>query len=187
MAITISNCKTTSGITNTCSDILKLGGAGKTFWVGYLQDLRTPISLTQAAAITTLDFLAYGGLYRFDGQKFAHSFGYELAVASGGNKSYIQTFVYKLFANSTPEDVILQNLLLGDDIFIIGQTGNQEFKILGAGNGMSASAANQNTGTTGDSDVTDNGTLTGQEPTMPLRFDLGTYAATLARIQSYQL
>ena len=180
-------CKIGEGITNTCEAILKVGGAGKTFWVGYLSDLNTPIDISQNADITTFDFAAYGGLYRFDGQKFSHSFGYEISVAAGGNKSFIQSFIWKLLTDSTADDVVVQDMIVGDDIFIVGQDNNQRMFVLGAANGLSVSAGNQNTGTTGDSDISDNGTLTGQEPTKPLRFNLGNYAATLARIEGYEI
>lgn len=184
----MANCKITEGITNLCTDILKVGGAGKTFWVGYLSDLATPFDISQNADLTTIDFAAYGGLYRFDGQKFAHSFGYEVSVASGGNKSFIQTFVWKLFSNSTADDKVIQDLIVGDDIFIVAQDNNQRMFILGAANGLSVSAGTQNTGQTGDSDITDNGTLTGQEPTKPLRFNVNdSFAQTLTRIEGYEI
>src|SRR5690606_27019738 len=166
----MANCKITQGITNECTDILKVGGAGKTFWVGYLSDLNTQFDIDQSSDLTEMDFLAYGGLYRFDGNKFAHSFGSELSVAAGGNKSFIQTFTGKLFLNSTEDDVVFQDLCVGNDIFIVAQDNNSNFFILGARNGLSASADVQNTGQTGDSDTTDTITLTGQEPTKPLRF-----------------
>jgi hypothetical protein len=182
------SCKADSGITNTCADLLKVGGADKTFWVGYKSELDTQISLDQTTDVRSLDFGSYGGLRRFDGQKFSHSFGSTLNVATGGNKSYTHTFVGKVISGSTADDVVLQDLALGDDIFIVVQDNNREFFILGAGNGLSASAGEQNSGTTGDSDTSHSITLTSQEKTLPLRFALEVgYQATLDYLVSMEV
>lgn len=181
-------CKIETGISNTCDELNQVGGADQTFWVGYHSELDTPISDAQTADLSQIDFGSYGGLRRFDGNKFAHSFGDELAVVAGGNKFYNHTAVVKLLSNSTADDVTLQTLELGTDIFIVAQTNNNEFKIYGATKGLSATAGTQNTGTTADSDVTDTITLSGAEKKKALRFALpGGYAATLARIEGYEI
>jgi hypothetical protein len=151
----MSNCKATSGFTNACADLLRVGGADKTFWAGYLSELDTQISLDQTADISQIDFGSYGGLRRFDGNKFAHSFGDALQVASGGNKSYKHTLSAKLLPNSTSDDVLLQDLNLGTDLFFVVQDNNRNFFILGAGNGMSAISDDNSSGETGDSDTRD--------------------------------
>jgi ribulose bisphosphate carboxylase small subunit len=184
----MSVCKITTGITNTCADLLKVGGVDQTFWVFYLSNLDTQISLLQSADINTLDFGSYGGLFRFDGNKFAHSFGSELVVTPGGNKHYKHTGVVKLLPGSTAEDVQLQTLNLGTDIGIVYQDNNRQFFILGAGNGLSVVSDPQSTGNTQDSDTTDTVTLEGAETTKPLRFALGGgYQATLDYLVSRQL
>lgn len=183
------SCKVSSGITNDCTARLRGSGLGGTFWVGYLGDLDTQISTTQAADINTLDFGSYGGLYRFDGSKFAHDFTWELALATGGSVSYNQAFNWKLTPNSTADDLTIQKLNLGDDIFIVTKDLNNNFWILGAANGLQASAANGGSGgkETGG-DTSDQGTLSGNEPTKPLRFALGGgYQATLDYIESREL
>jgi hypothetical protein len=182
------SCKADSGITNTCADLLKVGGLDKTFWVGYKSELDTQISLSQTTDVRTLDFGSYGGLRRFDGQKFSHSYSSPLAVASGGNRSYTHTFNGKVISGSTADDVILQNLALGDDIFVVVQDNNRQFFILGAGNGLSASAGNRDTGTTGESDTSDTITLSGSETTLPLRFSHEAgYQATLDYLESREV
>jgi hypothetical protein len=182
-------CKVTAGITNACADLLKVSGLGKNFWVGYKSDLDTQISIAQTADISTLDFGSYGGLYKFEGSKFAHDYTYELAVASGGNKSWNQTFNAKVVSGSTTEDVQLQNLALGDDIFIIVETLNRTFLILGAANGLTANAGSGGSGgKEAGGDTADVLTLAGNEPTLPLRFALGGgYQATLDYITSRQV
>ena len=180
-------CKIETGIINDCSDLLRVGGISKTFWIGYLSELSTQIDLTQANDIDALAFGAYGGLRRFDGNKFSHSFGSELVVSAGGNKSYKQSFAFKILTNSTADDLTLENLNLGNDIFVIVQDNNQKFFILGAGNGLSVATDVQNSGVTGDSDASDAVALEGQELTKPLRFFDTDYQTTLNLVVSYEI
>jgi hypothetical protein len=183
------SCKVTSGTSNTCADLRKVSGLGKDFWIGYKSDLDTQISTTQSADISQLDFGSYGGLYKFEGSKFAHDFTWELAVASGGNKSFTHTLNVKVTPGTTAEDAQLQNLLLGDDIFAVVEDLNKEFYILGAGNGLSSTAASGGSGgKESGGDTADSATLTGNETTKPLRFALaGGYQATRDYIVSRQV
>lgn len=180
------SCKVSAGVTNACADVTKVSGLSKTFWAGYLSDLDTRFSLTQTADIGTIDFGSYGTLYRFDGAKFAHDWTWELAVASGGNKSFNHTVNVKLTPGSTTDDLNTQKLLLGDDIFIIVEDLNQEFFILGAGNGLTGTAGSGGSGGKEQGgDIADVVTLAGSEKTKPLRFALaGGYQATLDYIES---
>lgn len=181
------SCKVTSGITNTCADLLKSSGLGKTFWAGYLSDLDTRFNLSLSADIGTIDFGSYGVLYRFDGQKFSHDWTSTLAVANGGNKSWTQVFNAKLTSGSTADDLQLQKLQVGDDIFIIAEDSNQQFWILGAGNGLTANEGTSSSGgKENGGDISDIVNLTGSEITpKPLRFALGGgYQATLDYIES---
>lgn len=182
-------CKVSSGIDNTCASRLKGSGLGKTFWVFYKSDLDTQISTEQTADIGTLDFGSYGGVYRMDGAKFSHDFTFEEVVGAGGNVSYNHNFNWKLNPDSTADDVTIQDLNLGDDVIILAEDLNKKFFILGAANGLQSSATTGGSGgkeTGGDTAVS--GTLTGNEPTLPLRFELGGgYDATLAYIEALEL
>ena len=182
------SCKASAGLTFSCTDLLKVGGVSSTFWVGYLSELDTQFPLAQTADIGTIDFGPYGGLRRFEGNKFSHSAGSTLIEAAGGNKSYTHTVTVKVVPDSTADDVILQDLNLGNDIFVVVQDNNRNFLIFGAGNGLRTTADVQNSGVTGDSDITDQITLEGQELTKPLRFSLGGgYQATLDYIEGMEL
>jgi len=182
-------CKITTGLAFSCSDQVRVGGLAPDFWVGYLSELDTLFSLGQASDINAIDFGSYGGLRKFSGNKFWHQASQELQVAQGsGNRSWKQTFVAKLLADSTADDVSLQTLCLGNDIFIIFQDSNQQFYIAGAGAGLTAESDTQSSGQTGDSDTTDTVTLSGSELTRFLRFRVGNSAsATLAYLRSFEL
>jgi hypothetical protein len=164
----MASCKITQGIENSCEDVLRVGGVGRTFWVGYLSDLDTPFDLSQSADITAIDFAAYGGLYRFDGRKFSHSYSVDIAVAAGGNKSFTHTFNGKVLSKSTQDNLTLKQLALADDIFIIVDDNNGGFALLGAGNGLSVTTQSKASGQTGDSDTSTNITLVGSETTQEL-------------------
>jgi hypothetical protein len=181
------SCKVEHGIGNSCEDVLRVGGVGRSFWVGYLSDLDTPFSTSQAADITSIDFGAYGGLYRFDGRKFSHQYSSPMAVAAGGNKSFTPTFIAKLLSKTTADDLTLKQLALADDIFIIADDNNGGFVILGAGNGLSVSGYDMSTGQTGDSDTSTSVTLTGSELSQPLRLSVPGAGGTLAYIESFEI
>ncbi len=180
-------CQIENGLTTDCSDLLRVGGLGRTFWVTYKSMLDTQISLAQTADVSSLDFGSYGGFQRFDGNKFSHSFTTETQRATGGNVSFKQSFTAKVLSNSTADDVVLQDLALGEDIIVFVEDNNQNFYILGAGNGLSLEAGTQTSGETGDSDNRDTITLSGQEKTRPIRFALATYQQTLDYIESFEL
>lgn len=185
----MATCKVSAGIGNDCTSRLKASGLGKNFWLSYKSYLDTQISQTQSADISTLDFGSYGGLYLMEGSKFSHDFTWELKVAPGGNISYDHIFNWKLTPDTTADDLNIQKMLLGDDIFIIVETPNQEFFILGSGFGMAANAATGGSGgKESGGDTTDSGTLIGNEKNKPLRFALaGGYQATLDYLTTRQL
>lgn len=182
------SCKATTGLSFTCTDLLKVGGTGPTFWIGYLSELATLFSLAQSADIGTISFTGYGGLRRMEGNKFAHSAGYTMNEIAGGNKNYTHTVAVKVVSDSTADDVTLQNFALGNDMFLIIPDNNQQVFIYGAGNGLRVSANTQNSGQTGDSDTTYQVTFEGTEKTMPLRFALGGgYSATIAYLTAREI
>ena len=184
----MSTCKAAGGLTTTCEDLLRVGGLSKTFWVGYLSELDTQISLDQTADVNALDFIAYGGLRRFDGSKFSHSAGFETQRAAGGTISYKHSVSVKLLSDSTADDVILQDLSLGQDIFIIVEDNNRDFFIYGAGNGLTVESGSQNSGETGDADARVTMVFSGQEKTLPIRFALGAgYQATLNYLVGFEI
>lgn len=179
----MANCKAVYGITNVCSDLLQASGVDKDFWVGYVSDLSARISLAQTGAISTLSFLSYQGLVKFEGQKFAHSFSHELTVGTGGSLSYKHMGVVKLMPLSTQDDVEIQRLTQAQDMFVIWQGNNEDFYIHAPSKGMRAVAGPMRTsGVAAGEDVTTTLTFEGVEKVVPLRFSLGT---TTSAIISY--
>ena len=168
-------CKAVYGITNVCADLLQASGVDKDFYVGYVSDLGTKISLTQTAAISSLSFVAYAGLVKFEGQKFSHSFSHELMVGAGGGISYKHMTSVKLMPLSTQDDVEIQRLSQAQDAFFVMQGNNEDFYIFGPSKGRRAVAgALRTSGVAAGDDVTTTPAFEGNEKVLPLRFSLGT-------------
>lgn len=178
-------CKAQYGISNVCGDILFPGGADQDFYVGYISDLSTRFSLTQASVISSLAFTAYNGLVKFSGQKFAHKFDWEWQKGAGGNGFFLQKATVKLIALSVQDDVEVQRLLQATDAFIINKNNNGSFLIYGAGNGLQSIAnATGSTGQAVTDDVSDTVVLESPEKTKPLRFLVTDEATTVAYLNA---
>lgn len=171
----MANCKVVYGITNVCSDLLQASGADKDFYVGYVSDLGADISLTQTGAISSLSFVAYAGLVKFEGQKFANSFSHEGLVGAGGGVSIKHMATVKMMPLSTQDDVEVQRLLQAQDMFMIMRGNNDDFYILGPSKGLRYVAGPIRTsGTAEGEDVASSLSFVGNEKVLPLRFSLGT-------------
>jgi hypothetical protein len=180
MAVQNANCKALYGISTVCGDNLFPGGADKDFYVGYVSDLSTSISLTQTGVISGLSFAGYNGLVKFSGNKFAHTFSWPWAKGAGGNGFFQHRAVVKLLPLSVQDDVEVQRLLQAQDAFIIYRNNNDKFFIMGASKGMTSVAGDLGTtGTAAGDDVTDTVTLEGAEKTKPLRFEVTDLATTI--------
>ena len=178
-------CQAQYGINTVCGDLLFPGGASAEFYVGYVSDLAAPISGVQSSAISTLSFSAYRGLVRFEGQKFSHKYDWSYQKGAGGNGYWMHRATVKLITLSTQDDVELQRLLQAQNAFIISRNNNDQFLIYGYGQGLVGMAGD--VGTTGMAaadDVSNTVILEGAEKTMPVRFDVGTVATTLAYLNA---
>lgn len=181
-------CKTQYGISIVCGDLLFPGGADAIFYVYYVDELSTPLSLTQAAVISTIPFAAYSGLRKFEGQKFAHKFGSEWVKGAGGNGFFKQTAAVKLISLGPQDDVEIQRLLQATNASILYKDNNGVYRILGAQNGLQSIAGPlQTTGVAETDDVSDMVTLEGAEKTKPLIFDVGSPTLTLNFINTHIL
>lgn len=176
----MANCKVVNGINNVCGDLLQASGVDKDFWVGYVSDLSVKFSLTQTGPISSIQFIPYNGLIKFEGQKFAHKFDAELAVAPGGGISYVHKGAVKLMNLSTQDDVELQRLTQAQDMFVIVQDNNENFFIYAPSKGFNAVAGPiRTTGQAAGEDVSSTVSFIGNEKVLPLRFTVGTTQETI--------
>lgn len=179
-------CGIGSGIDYDCRSKKKISGVKKV-WLFNVDLLNSPIDPNGTGYITGLEFTGYDGLYLFDAGKFSHSALSTINVqAESGAVSYLQSVVLRLVADSPIEIALLSDLLVAT-VGAIVLTNNNEFRIYGAQNGLTATEGVVGpTGRAQGEDTSTSITLTGQED-LAYRLLLRTdYATTLAYVQALQ-
>jgi hypothetical protein len=138
--------------------------------------------------VDALTFATYEGLRKLVGPKNSHSGGCAPVVNEGGSRYFSHTVTVRAI-DSTPDDDAVLEEWLASDAPIILETNNKEFFLYGADNGMTASSeGGQNTGQNFEgTELPFTYTLNGAEQRKPFRIWAGTYEATLALLQSYEL
>lgn len=181
-------CGIAGGLGYTCLVKNRISGI-KQAWLFNLDLLRTAIDPNGTGYVQGLEFTGYDGLYRYDAGKFSHS------ATSAPNKNtdtgagtFLQTVVLQLWPQ-TPEDLAtIADIMVADALGAIVLTNNNEFRIYGAQNGLTASSDGQVNPTgknQGESTVTII-TLVGEE-NLPYRIFFRTdYNTTLNLIESYE-
>jgi|CXWJ01.1.fsa_nt_gi hypothetical protein len=161
-------CDISSGIGITCADLKRVGGLNKRLWLFNMSDLRTPIDVTQAT-ITNLNFNAYASLFKFEGNKYAHSAYDKVARTDFGNVSWEHAINLKVNSTTGTEDQILEALAVAEVGGIV-QTNNNEFFIVGGGNGLTCMEMEFNTGQKLGDETVSSIKLVGTETTKLKRF-----------------
>lgn len=179
------NCGISNGIDVSCEDLRKPGGLYRDVWVGNLSDLRVPFPVEEVGYMTTIEMLTYMGLYRFSSTKFSHEATWTEQLGEGGNVSYLQTVVLRLF-NSTPEDDRAIEDLGVSEVFVITRSNAGEYLIWGAESGLSAGDGTQGgLGRQSTDSTASEISLQGAERFLPKRLLIGgTSAATLAALNA---
>jgi len=182
----MANCRVVTGVNNVCGDLLQASGVDKDFYVGYVSDLSARFSLLQTGPISGMTFVPYTGLIKFEGQKYAHKFDHELAVAPGGSISFVHKAMIKIMLMSTQDDLEFQRLAQAQDMFIINADNNENFFIYAPSRGFSAvSGPIGSTGQKEGEDIADAMSFHSNEKVLPLRFTRGsTYQADITYLDS---
>jgi len=178
-------CGITSGFNFDCNSLKRVSGVRRA-WAFNIDDLASEIDPNGTGVVGSLEFNGYDGLYEFESKKFSFQFTHNLVVAESGGASWTQTGVLRLFVDSAAEVAALSDLAVANVGFVV-LTNNNEFRIYGANNGMTA--GDGTTGTTGlaqGENTTDTVTMIGSEK-LPFRmFSRGDYATTLAYIEALE-
>lgn len=178
-------CLITSGFDVSCESLKRVSGIKKV-WLFNLSALRVAIDPNGTGYITSLEFTGYDGLYLFDSRKYSHQFTSTLTIGDGGNASWTQELVLRLFNDTPTEDQALSDLAVAEVGAII-QTNNGEFLVAGAGNGLTGTAGTVGTGRNVGEDTAATMTLTGAETQVWRRLlRNGNFADTLAYVQALQ-
>lgn len=181
----MATCIISGGIDFDCSALKKTGGIKKV-WLFNLSALRVAIDPNGTGYVTSLEFTGYDGLYLFDARKYSHEFTSTLTIGDGGNASWTQELILRLFNDTPTEDQALSDLAVAEVGAII-QTNNGEFLIAGATNGLTGTAGTATTGRNpGDATATSI-TLSGAENQIWRRLlRNGNFADTLAYVTALQ-
>jgi hypothetical protein len=180
-------CGINSGIDYDCLSKRRISGVKKV-WLFNVSDLTAAIDPNGDGYVSGLEFNGYDGLYLFDAGKFSHSATSTINVqAESGAVSFLQSVILRLFVD-TPEEIVTISDLLVSEVGAIVLTNNNEFRIYGAQNGLSATEGNVSpTGRAQGEDTATTITLTGEE-SLPFRLLLRSdFATTLAYVQALEV
>jgi hypothetical protein len=180
-------CGINSGIDYDCLSKRRISGVKKV-WLFNVSDLTAAIDPNGDGYVSGLEFNGYDGLYLFDAGKFSHSATSTINVqADSGAVSFLQSVILRLFVD-TPEEIVTISDLLVSEVGAIVLTNNNEFRIYGAQNGLSATEGNVSpTGRAQGEDTATTITLTGEE-SLPFRLLLRSdFATTLAYVQALEV
>jgi hypothetical protein len=182
----VVTCGITSGIDYDCNSKRRISGVKK-LWLFNIDLLNSPIDPNGTGYVQGLEFTGYDGLYLFDAGKFSHSALSPINVqAESGAVSFLQTVILRLVADNPTEIAVLRDLLVAT-VGAIVLTNNNEFRIYGAQNGMSATEGTVSpTGRAQGEDTATTVTLSGEEDTPYRIFFKTDYATTLSLIEAYQ-
>jgi|SRR5688572_10377900 len=177
-------CTIAGDIDITCDALKRAGGNHKKAWTFNLSDLRVPIDTSLAAYVTDLPLNTYALLRTIDGPKFGIEASSNLQLGDGGNVSYNHQVIYRVFSTTPTDDATLEDYATADTVHIIW-TNNDEFKIYGGANGLTATAETDTTGRQITDSPVDTITLGGVERFKPKRLLIGgSVANTLAYLTS---
>lgn len=179
-------CGISSGIDYNCLAKKRISGVKK-IWLFNHDLLSSPIDPNGTGYVQGLEFTGYDGLYLFDAGKFSHSATSTISVnADSGAVSFLQSVIMRLFVDS-PTELQAMSDLTSAVVGAIVLTNNNEFRIYGAQNGLSATEGDISpTGRAQGENTATSITLTGEE-TLPYRLLLkNDYSQTLALVQALQ-
>lgn len=179
-------CGIGSGIDYNCLAKKRISGVKKV-WLFNIDLLASPVDPNGSGYVQGLEFTGYDGLYLFDAGKFSHSATSTINLQTdSGAISFLQSVILRLFVDSPTEIQVLSDLTSAT-VGAIVLTNNNEFRIYGAQNGLSASEGDVSpTGRLQGENTATTITLTGEE-NLPYRLLLKTdFATTLAYVQALQ-
>jgi len=182
----MAGCGIRSGFDYNCASKRRISGVKKV-WLFNLDDLAYPIDPNGEGVVQGIQFDAYDGLYLFDAGKFSHSADSPINVqADSGAVSFLQNVNLRVLADSAAEIATLRDLLVAT-VGAIVLTNNNEFRIYGAQNGLSAAEGTISpTGRAQGEDTASTVRLAGEED-FPYRLLLKTdFATTLALVEALQ-
>lgn len=178
-------CTISSGISITCDALKRVGGINKRVWLFNMTDLSTPIVALTDGYVTNIPLTTYQTLYKIEGAKFAHSFEINEQRSDEGNVQWEHKLMLKVVNTDPTMDAILEDLTTSE-VGAIVQTNNNEFLILGAQNGLSATESKIGSGQKSGDSSASTVTLTGNEQSIYKRLLRTDVNSTLAYLEAME-
>ena len=180
----MANCGIGAGISIVCDDLKRAGGNGKTAWAINLSDFRVPIDTSLSGFITSLELNTYVGIYKFEFGKYTIEASSTLQKGDAGIVSYLHQVIIRPISTTPTTDGVLEDLATSDTVWVI-KTNNNEFKIYGGANGLTASAEEDATGRQQTDSPLVQLTLQGTERFKPKRLSRNSSGTDTAAVLAY--
>ena len=180
----MSGCLLTNIKTRDCSTTSKIGGLkGRLYLYNIVGSDGAKVVYTETGnTISDITFTGSDGLYKVDGEKFAHNFTYSGAMP-GINKYYTQGGTIKTVVSTDDEIEWLDELFKDSDLGVIYENLNKEFILLGKENGLKAQEGDMfDSGLEAASEIGTTVTMSGEENKPFQLFSAGDYDTTLAKL-----
>ena len=182
-------CGISGGIVNDCTTRQNaIGGLKTRFWLGNIDDIDTATTLANldgSGNITSIDFLDYALLYKFQGIKAGNTGQDDIAADDDGNAFFPHQFAFKIYDTTQAQRDVLEDLAFSD-VFVVYEDANGDFYILGLPLGLSVESAPRATGANPGDSTARLVTLTGPQTKLRKQFSAGTRAQTLATLTDYE-
>lgn len=185
----MAGCLITNSKSKDCFTTSKIGGLKGTCWLYNIKDADgVKVTYTETGnTISNITFNGDDGLYRVDGEKFAHNFTYS-GVMPGVNKYYTQGGTIKTVVATDTDIEWLDEVFKATEIGVIYQNLNDEFILLGQQNGLKAIEGDMfDSGLEASSEIGTTITMEGQENKPFKLFSAGDYDATLAKLAELEV
>ena len=188
----MAGCLITNSKSKDCFTTSKIGGLKGTCWLYNISD-DAGVKVSYVETGNTVSDIVFGGsagtkgLYRVDGEKFAHNFTYSGAMP-GINKYYTQGGTIKTVVATDTDIEWLDEVFKATEIGVIYQNLNDEFILLGQQNGLKAQEGDMfDSGLEAASEIGTTITFAGEENKPFKLFSAGDYESTLAKLAELEV
>jgi hypothetical protein len=188
----MSGCLLNNIKTKDCETTSKIGGLkGRLYLFNITDENGVKVSYTETG--NTISDITFGGvtstpgLYRVDGEKFAHNFTYSGAMP-GINKYYTQGGTIKTVVATDTDIEWLDEVFKATELGVIYENLNGDFILLGQQNGLKAQEGDMfDSGLEAASEIGSTVTMAGEENKPFKLFSAGDYDSTLAKLAELEV
>ena len=185
----MSGCLLNNIKTKDCETTSKIGGLkGRLYLYNITGTDGAKVTYTETGnTISDITFTGSDGLYKVDGEKFAHNFTYSGAMP-GINKYYTQGGTIKTVVATDTDIEWLDEVFKATELGVIYENLNGDFILLGQQNGLKAQEGDMfDSGLEAASEIGSTVTMAGEENKPFKLFSAGDYDSTLAKLAELEV